>query len=219
MLIPHDPIRETLHALTRSAVYGMFASLLAPTGDAVALANQFEQAYNLAGTVAARLPFSWSTSSLLAAVALARSVEPAELLRLRAECLGGGVPGTALDRVDDEPGAPLAAQRVARAYERLGFVPQSDLPADHLAQHLMLLRWLAEREADAEHPAARLDLRRQQSEFIDRHPGPRALALANAAAGQAGRCPFAGVLVALAQWLQRDRRWLGDAAGPATPPA
>jgi TorA maturation chaperone TorD len=213
VLIPHDPIRETLHALTRSAVYGMFAGLLAPPPDALALANHFEQAFNLAGTVPARLPFSWGTATLMASIAVARDLDPAELLGRHRECFDadGEGPWLALDegRVDG-----LAAQRIARTYERLGFGPAPALPADHLAQQLALLRQLAEREADAETAEARLEQRRLQVEFIDRHAGPRTEALAIAAAPKVGRNPFAGVLVALAQWVQRDRRWLGAAIAP-----
>lgn len=213
VLIPHDPIRETLHALTRSAVYGMFSALLAPPGDALALANQFEQAFNLAGTVPARLPFSWGTSTLMAAIALARDLDPAELLRRRADCLepGGQGPSFALS---EGGGDALAAQRIARSYERLGFAAAPGLPADHLGQQLALLRLLSEREADAETAEGRLEQRRHQAEFIDRHAAPRTEVLAAEAAPWMGRCPFAGVLVALAQWIQRDRRWLGGAIAP-----
>lgn len=220
VLIPHDPIRGTLHALTRSAVYGMFAGLLAPPADALALANQFEQAHNLAGAVPARLPFSWSTAALLAAVALARSFEPAALLRQRqARFAGDGSVPDALLAGGDPQGDRLDAPRVARAYDRWGFLPQPDYAAEHLAQQLAFVRHLAEREADAEGVEARLDCRRAQVAFIDRHPAPLCEALAREAAPQAGRCPFAGVLVALAQWLQRDRRWLAEGLDPAVSPA
>lgn len=213
MLIPHDPIRETLHALTRSAVYGMFSGLLAPPADGVALANHFEQAYNLAGTVPARLPFAWGTSSLMAAIGMARELDPAQLLRLRTLRLepSGEAPNFVLA---EAAGDALAAQRIVRAHERLGFTAPPGLPADHLAVQLALLRLLSEREADAESPDARLEQRRHQAEFIDRHAAPRVDALAAEAAPWAGRCPFAGVLVALAQWMQRDRRWLAAAMAP-----
>lgn len=220
VLIPHDPIRGTLHALTRSAVYGMFSGLLAPPSDALALANQFEQARNLAGAVPARLPFGWSTAALLAAVALARGLEPAELLRKRQARFGGdGSRPDAILAGGDADGDALDAPRVARTYERWGFVPQAGMVADHLAVQLAFVRHLAEREADAEGTEARLDCRRAQVAFIDRHPAPLCEALAKDAAPQAGRCPFAGVLLALAQWLPRDRRWLADGLDPAPSPA
>lgn len=217
MLIPHDPIRETLHALTRSAVHGMFSGLLAPPADGTVLANHFEQAYNLAGTVPARLPFAWGTSALMAAIAKARELDPAQLLRLRTQRLepGGEGPNFILA---EAAGDALAAQRLVRAYDRLGFTVPPGLPADHLAVQLALLRALSEREADAESADARLEQRRHQAEFIDRHAAPRVDALAAEAASSSGRCPFAGVLVALAQWMQRDRRWLAAAVArkPAT---
>jgi TorA maturation chaperone TorD len=220
VLIPHDPIRGTLHALTRSAVYGMFVGLLAPPADGLALANQFEQAHNLAGAVPARLPFNWSTATLLAAVALARGLDPGTLMRQRQARFGGdgGTPDAAL--IGSEPdGDALDTLRVARTYERWGFRPLPGFAAGHLAQQLAFVRHLAEREADAEGADARIDCRRAQSAFIELHPAPLCEALARDAAPQAARCPFAGVLLALAQWLQRDCRWLGDSAGTAAAPA
>jgi hypothetical protein len=217
MLILHDPIRETLHALTRSAVYGMFAALLAPPADAQSLANPFEQAHNLAGTVSARLPFAWSASSLLSAVAVARRLDPAELLRRRAAALADGPGGKGLalaaTQADDAP----ADSRLAWTFGPSGVVRQPDLPAGHLVHLLRLLRRLAEREADADTPAERSGQRIAQVDAIDRHLGPRVRALAGVAAVRAGVCPFAGVLVALEQWLTRDRRWLGGATGVTVP--
>lgn len=213
MLIPHDPIRETLHALTRSAVYGMFAALLAPPADAQSLADPFEQAYNLAGTVSARLPFAWSTSSLLSAVAVARRLDPAELLRLREAALADGPGGQGLALADTHADDALADSRLAWTLGQSGVVRHPGLPAGHLVHLLRLLRQLAEREADSDTPAERAGQRVAQVDAIDRHLGPRVQALAGLAMARATVCPFAGVLVALEQWLARDRRWLGGATG------
>lgn len=214
VLTPQDPIRETLHALTRSAVYGLFSALLLPAQDAMQLANHFEQAFNLAGTVPSRLPFDWSTSRLLGAVTLARTFDPSELLRSRRSSLDE----TAVDAIFalNEPSDPLAAQRLLRCYQRLDYRAAPSLPADHLAVQLDLLRELAEREADATSTEQRSKRRCEQADFIDCHLAPLADALSKRAQSHAGRNPFAAVLVAVAAWLQGDRRWLGKAIGPTT---
>ncbi len=214
MLIPHDPIRGTLHALTRSAVYGLFASLLAPPKDPTALADQFEQAHNLAGAVPARLPFNWSTATLLGAVSQARDLDPATLAQRYHALYGNGEREAALalresHATDDE----LAATRLARTYERHGFAALAALPVDHLAQELHCLRHLAESEADQATMEARAEWRGRQGDFIDQHPGRWLPALASRAAAITTPNPFIGVLLALSQWLPRDRRWLGGPPG------
>jgi TorA maturation chaperone TorD len=214
VLIPHDPIRGTLHALTRSAVYGLFAGLLAPPQDPTMLADQFEQAHNLAAAVPARLPFAWSTGPLLAAVALARSLDPAALAERYRALFERGDDGVPLDLRESHAGDDeLAATRLTRTYERHGYAPLAAVPFDHLAQELSFLRHLAESEADQPTPEARAESRGWQADFIDQHPGRWVPQLASRADAAGGRCPFGGALLALSQWLPRDRRWLRGAAG------
>jgi TorA maturation chaperone TorD len=215
VLIPHDPIRGTLHALTRSAVYGLFAGLLAPPQDPNSLADQFEQAHNLAGAVPARLPFTWSTAPLLGAVGLARGLDPSALGERYRALFERGDGGAPLDLRESHAGDDeLAPTRLARTYERHGYTPQADLPIDHLAQELSFLRHLAESEAEQPTPESRADLRGAQADFIDQHPGRWIAQLAVRANDASGRCPLAGVLLALSQWLPRDRRWLRGSTGP-----
>lgn len=214
VLIPHDPIRGTLHALTRSAVYGLFAGLLAPPQDPGSLADQFEQAHNLAGAVPARLPFNWSTGPLLGAVARARALDPAALADRYRALFERGDDGEPLDLRESHAGEDdLVATRLARTYERHGYAPLAALPIDHLAQELSFLRHLAESEADQPTPESRAESRGWQADFIDHHPGRWIAQLASRASAASGRCPFAGALLALSQWLPRDRRWLRGAAG------
>jgi TorA maturation chaperone TorD len=215
VLIPHDPIRGTLHALTRSAVHGLFAGLLAPPQDATTLADQFEQAHNLAGAVPARLPFTWSTGSLLNAVAMARGLDPAGLAERYRALFERGDDGEPLDLRESRAGDDeLAVSRLARTYERFAYTPLAGLPIDHIAQELHFLRHLAESEADQPSPETRAEWRGWQADFIDQHPGRWVADLASRASAASGRCPFAGVVLALSQWLPRDRRWLRGGTGP-----
>lgn len=211
VLIPHDPIRGTLHALTRAAVYGMFAQLLIVPDDADAVADRFEQAFNLCGAVPARLPFAWSTATLLASISVARDLDVPRLQERYGGLFGattaGALPLRESSALADDA---LGEARLAKAYERFGYAPLEPLPLDHLAQQLEFLRHLMERESDQGTPESRRELRAAQLEFIEHHVGRWLPALGVAAAPLAGRCPFGGTIVALAQWLHKDLHWLGS---------
>lgn len=217
MLIPHDPIRGALHALTRAAVYGMFAELVALPNEGTLIADHFEQAYNLASTVPARLPYPWSPALLLAAVAAARELDEAQLAAAAGALFAGG-PASAAVALSAAPAwrdDPLAVSRLQREYERHDYAADPAFPADHLSVQLGFLRHLCEQQAELGAPDEHGRARAVQREFLAGH----LLQWVPQLAAAVERCDadlrrvFRGVLEALAQWLHKDEHWLAQQAG------
>jgi TorA maturation chaperone TorD len=216
VLIPHDPIRGALHALTRGAVYGMFADLVALPNDGTTIADRFEQAYNLASTVPARLPYPWSPALLLGAVAAARELDETQLAAT-SRALFPGVPEDARPLLCEAPAwrdDPLAASRLQREYDRHDYIADPAFPPDHLSVQLGFLRHLCEQQAELGTPDEHGRARALQREFLTGHLlqwVPR-LAAAVARCDADLRRVYRGVLEALALWLHKDEHWLAQQA-------